>query len=218
MTGKSDMSKKGEDDMDNKYNPGRIFIIMGKSATGKDTVFKMLMETKELKLKTCVTYTTRPIRNNELNGVEYFFVDEEELSRLQAENKIIEQRSYNTMHGIWHYFTVNDGQIKLEEADYLMLGTLESFRQIREYYGRDRVIALYLEVEDGIRLMRAVQREQKQKQPKYSEVCRRFLADEEDFSEEKLKEAGITKRFKNNNLQACLQELIAELKNSTVNP
>jgi guanylate kinase len=202
----------------NNGNPGRIYIIIGKSATGKDTVYKMLLETKELKLRTCVTYTTRPIRSNEHNGVEYFFVDETFLNRLRAENKIIEQRSYSTMHGIWHYFTVNDGQINLEEADYLMLGTLESYKQIREYYGKDRVIPLYLEVEDGIRLLRAVQREQKQEQPKYSEVCRRFLADEEDFSEEKLKEAGIAKRFNNNNLQSCLQELIAELKNSTVNP
>jgi len=197
---------------------GRIFIITGKSATGKDTIYKMLLETKELDLKTCVTYTTRPIRKSETNGVEYFFVDEAELDRLKRENKIIEQRSYNTVHGVWHYFTANDGQIRLDEADYLMLGTLESFIQIKKYYGEERVIPIYIEVDDDIRLLRAIAREQKQEKPNFSEVCRRFLADEEDFSEENLRKAGITKRFRNNDLSACLQEIIKELKNYTVNP
>jgi len=196
---------------------GKIFILIGKSATGKDTIFKKLLEINELNLKTCVTYTTRPIRKSESNGVEYFFVDETVLNRLQKENKVIEQRSYNTVHGIWHYFTVNDGQIKLDEANYLMLGTLESYMQIRKYYGKDRVIPLYLEADDDIRLLRAIAREQKQEKPNYCEVCRRFLADEEGFSEENLQKAGIKKRFKNNDLNLCLQELVEELKNYTVN-
>lgn len=197
---------------------GKIFIIIGKSATGKDTLYKMLLKNKRLKLRTCVTYTTRPIRKSESNGVEYFFVDDAELRRLQHENKIIEERSYNTVHGIWHYFTANDGQIKLDEADYLMLGTLESFIQIRKYYGEDKVIPLYLEVDDDARLLRAIKREQKQENPNFSEVCRRYLADEEDFSEENLKKAGITKRFKNNDLRKCLKEITKELKNYTINP
>lgn len=196
---------------------GKIFVIIGKSATGKDTVYKKLLEDRELNLKTCITYTTRPIRDSETNGVEYFFVDEEVLNKFQKENKIIEHRSYNTMHGVWHYFTANDGQIKLDEANYLMLGTLESFIQIRDYFGAENVIPIYLEVEDGKRLIRAVMREQKQKQPKFAEVCRRFLADEEDFSEENLKKAGITKRFINDDLNICLNELAAELKKYTVN-
>lgn len=196
---------------------GKIFVIIGKSATGKDTVYKKLLEDRELNLKTCITYTTRPIRDSETNGVEYFFVDEEVLNKFQKENKIIEHRSYNTMHGVWHYFTANDGQIKLDEANYLMLGTLESFIQIRDYFGAENVIPIYLEVEDGKRLIRAVMREQKQKQPKFAEVCRRFLADEEDFSEENLKKAGISKRFINDDLNMCLNELAAELKKYTVN-
>lgn len=191
---------------------GKIFIIIGKSATGKDTVYKMLMESKELKLKTCVTYTTRPIRKSETDGVEYYFVDEAVLNKLQKKNKVIEQRSYNTIHGVWHYFTVNDGQINLEEADYLMLGTLESYAQISEYYGSDRVLPIYIEVEDGVRLLRAIKREQKQERPRFDEVCRRYLADEEDFSEEKLKRAGITNRFNNNDLNLCLMELIEAIK------
>lgn len=190
----------------------RIFIVMGKSATGKDTIYKKLRASEELKLKTAVIYTTRPIRKLETNGVEYFFVDESTLLEFQKQNKIIEHRSYDTIHGIWHYFTVNDGQIDLEKADYLMLGTLESYAQIREYYGQDRVIPIYLEVESGIRLSRALHREQKQENPKYAEMCRRYLADEEDFSEENLKKYEIQKRYQNIDINTCLPQIISEIK------
>ncbi len=195
----------------------RIFIVMGKSATGKDTIYKKLLEAEELQLRTAVMYTTRPIRKSEEDGIEYRFVDEETLWELQKQNKIIEHRSYNTIHGTWHYFTVNDGQINLEEADYLMIGTLETYGQIREYFGRDRVLPIYIEVEDGIRLLRAIKREQKQEQPKYAEMCRRYLADEEDFSEEKLKEYGIQKKYLNLDINICLYEVIEDIKNFTVN-
>ena len=56
---------------------GKIYVLMGKSATGKDTVFKRLIGMKELALHTVVGYTTRPIRRGEADGKEYFFVSVE---------------------------------------------------------------------------------------------------------------------------------------------
>ncbi len=194
----------------------RIFIVMGKSATGKDTIYKKLLEREELELKTAVMYTTRPKRHSEVNGVEYHFVEEATLLELKRQNKIIEHRSYETVHGTWHYFTVNDGQIDLEKADYLMIGTLETYVQIREYFGKDKVIPIYIEVEDGARLLRALKREQKQDQPKYAEMCRRYLADEEDFSEENLQKCGVEKRYSNIDIHQCLQEIEQDIKNYTV--
>ena len=75
------------------------------------------------------------------------------------------------------------------------------------YYGKESVIPVYIEVEDGERLIRAIRREQEQETPKYKELCRRFLADEEDFSEENLERAGITKRFQNTDLDQVTQEI-----------
>jgi len=194
----------------------RIFIIMGKSATGKDTIYKKLLELEDLELRTAVMYTTRPIRKSETNGVEYIFVNEDTLHELENQNKIIEHRSYETVHGTWHYFTVNDGQIDLSKADYLMLGTLQSYEQIKNYYGADKVVPIYLELEDGIRLSRALEREQKQEQPKYAEMCRRYLADEEDFSEENLKKYGIQIRYQNLEINRCLSQIKEDIKNFTV--
>lgn len=196
---------------------GKIYIVMGKSATGKDTIYKRLLESSELVLKTAVMYTTRPIRRSEVDGVEYYFVDEATLTKLEMDNKIIEHRAYDTVHGVWHYFTVNDGQINLAIADYLMIGTLETYSQIRKYFGEEKVVPIYIEVEDGVRLQRAIKREQKQEQPKYAEMCRRFLADDEDFSEDNLKKHGIIKRYQNNDINICLQEVISDIKNYAIN-
>lgn len=195
----------------------RIYIIMGKSATGKDTIFKKLLEQEELNLKTVVMYTTRPIRKSEAEGVEYHFVDEDKLNELIGLNKVIEHREYHTIHGPWHYFTVDDGQIDLNRHDYLMHGTLESYGQIMKYFGQDRVVPVYIEVEDGIRLARALKREQKQEEPKYAELCRRYLADEEDFSEKNILTYGIKRRYNNLDLDTCLHQIIADIKNFTVN-
>lgn len=188
---------------------GKIYLVMGKSSSGKDTLYKMLLEDSQLSLKTIVPYTTRPMRAGEKEGVEYCFCDETKLKKLEDAGKVIELRAYNTIHGVWKYFTVDDEQIKLNQNDYLYIGTLEAYLKIRDYYGKDKVIPVYIEVDDGIRLQRALDRERGQDTPKYEELCRRFLADAADFSEEKLKEAGIEKRFVNNNLEETKKQIKA---------
>lgn len=185
---------------------GKIYYVMGKSSAGKDTVYKKLMELYP-DFRTIVPYTTRPPREGEHDGTEYFFVDQFYLNKLQREGKVIEVRSYNTKCGIWTYFTADDGQINLKEYDYLMIGTLVSYRAMKKYYGESNIIPVYIEVDDGERLSRALERERREAEPKYAELCRRFLADEEDFAEEKLSEAGIQIRFDNTELKNCLQNI-----------
>ena len=193
----------------------KIFYMMGKSSTGKDTLYKRILSDGRLQLKTVTMYTTRPVRAGETDGVEYFFCDESKAAELSADGKIIERRDYHTVLGVWTYFTADDGQIDLKAQDYLIIGTLESYQKTREYYGKDAVIPIYIEVEDGERLARALARERQQDVPKYEEMCRRFLADAKDFSEEKLKEAGIDRRFVNENLEeteAAIKAFILEQK------
>ena len=186
---------------------GRIFCIMGTSASGKDSIFKELMHDKSLKLKNIVPYTTRPIRDGEQDGKDYIFCTEADVQRLESENKIIELREYNTVYGIWKYFTVDDGQIDLDKNSYILIGTLETYVKICRYFGNEKVIPIYIEVEDGERLMRAISREKQQKVPKYEEMCRRFLADSSDFSDENLKNAGIKRSFINADMQDTLKEI-----------
>jgi hypothetical protein len=115
---------------------------------------------------------------------------------------------YSTVQGPWYYFTADDGQIDLAKHDYLGIGTLESYLKLEAYFGEQAMVPLYVEVDDGLRLSRALERERKQTEPKYAEMCRRFLADCEDFTEEKIAEAGIVRRFSNNSTpEDCFSEI-----------
>ena len=127
---------------------GKIYCMMGKSSSGKDTLYQKVLE-RLPQIHRVVPYTTRPIREGEQDGVEYHFVDDKQLAELETDGKIVELRAYNTVHGIWKYFTVDDGQIDLEQGDYLLIGTLETYEKIREYYGAEHLVPIYIEVKMG---------------------------------------------------------------------
>ena len=188
---------------------GKIYCVMGKSSSGKDSIYHEIMEKGALGLKPIIPYTTRPIRDGEQDGREYHFCTEDTVQRLQDAGRIMELRAYNTVYGVWKYFTVDDEQINLNKYNYLYIVTLEGYTKIQEYFGADRVVPIYIEVEDGERLMRAIAREQKQDVPKYEEMCRRFLADSADFCDKKLVEAGVVRRFSNNDFVQTVQEVTA---------
>ena len=108
---------------------------------------------------------------------------------------------------------VNDGQINLHSDEkYIIIGTLESYEQIRKYYGKEAVIPIYIEIEDGERLTRALNREKEQKTPKYEEMCRRFLADSKDYSEENLLKNEITVRYENTDLNTCIEKIVNDIR------
>ena len=184
----------------------RIFYLMGKSASGKDSIYRELM--KRFPFKKITLYTTRPMRQGEKDGVQYYFTSEKQYQQLLDAGKVIESRCYQTIHGPWIYYTVDDGSVKWDGTEsYLVIGTLESYEKMKAYYGADMLVPIYLEVDDSLRLERALARERAEAEPRYSEMCRRYLADEKDFSEEKLKVAGIERRFSNEQMEQCLAKI-----------
>ena len=185
----------------------KLFLIMGKSASGKDTLYKDIVARFGSELGTVVPYTTRPIREGEQEGVEYHFITESEMKAMDEAGKVIEKRCYQTVYGPWYYLTADDGQIDLSRRSSILIVTPAAYGKLRDYFGTEQVVPLYVETEDGLRLARALKRERAQKNPKYEEMCRRFLADAEDFSEEKLRELGIDRRFVNNQYDRVLNEL-----------
>ena len=190
---------------------GRIYYLLGKSATGKDTLYKEILKRRP-KLRTVTMYTTRPIREGETDGVEYFFTGREELERQLASGKVIESRTYQTIAGPWTYYTVDDGQFDVaDDESCLMIGTLESYEKMCAYFRSGK---------DGPGLYRGPGRDPaskgrqtrgNQKRPNYREVCRRYLADEKDFSEENLERLGITKRYQNTDMEMCVEEILRDL-------
>ncbi len=185
---------------------------MGKSASGKDSVYRYLLERSGLGLRKMMLYTTRPIRAGEENGREYYFVDEERFAALQSQGRVAEFRTYQTEYGPWIYFTADDPDMDLKSFSYLGIGTLESYEKLKAYYQEGTVCPIYIEVEDGERLQRALLRERREERPRYQEMCRRFLADDEDFSETRLLQAGIVRRFRNETFDESVREIASYIQ------
>ena len=188
---------------------GKLYYVMGKSASGKNSIYKGLVSRFDY-LKEIVPYTTRPMRTGEMEGKDYHFITDEDIERYKREGKLIEARIYDTVAGKWTYATVDDGQIGFNE-DSITIGTLEAYIKLREYYGQEKIVPIYIDLNPKLRLLRAMRREAREEKPDYKELCRRFLADEEDFSDEKLKMAGIEKRYYNRNLSKCVDSIIKDL-------
>lgn len=185
---------------------GFLYVFMGKSASGKDTLYRHIMD-RHKDLKPVITYTTRPIRVGEKEGKEYHFVTVEQLEQWKEENRVVECRCYDTVKGKWYYFTLDDGQIDFSRGNTCMITTLEGYEQIRNFYGRERVIPLYIEVPDMLRMERSLAREKKEQKPCVAELCRRFLADEEDFSRENLERLEIINRIENISLEEAIFQI-----------
>ena len=193
-----------------------IIYIMGKSATGKDTIYKKIKE--QINANSYVPYTTRPKREGEKQGVDYNFITKEQFVEFLKQNKVMEYRSYNTIDAsgekdIWTYATIDDNQWK-RSGDFLTIGTLESYVSILEYIKRNqtylRMIPVYITIDENERRKRALKRENKQQKANLQEMERRFKADNIDFSNAKLEQAGITKEqtFENYDLQKCIDSIL----------
>lgn len=175
----------------------KYICLLGKSSTGKDTIYRELLSEKGGLFSYIVPYTTRPKREGEVSGREYYFVTEEELSHLRSEGRVIEERVYHTVYGDWYYATVKDQRMEDAEKPILLIGTVESLQSLRKHFGPEEVLGILIEVPPHERLRRALLREEEPGEEKCSEICRRFLADQEDFSEEKLQEAEPLFRIEN---------------------
>ena len=159
----------------------RIFCLVGKSASGKDTLYARILE-RHPELFPVIPYTTRPRRTDEIEGQNYCFVTEEQLRQYEARGQVIEKREYHTVQGLWTYFTP---RFPLDQ-DRLLITTLEGARALMDVYGPQAVRVAYLHVDDRTRLLRCMDREERQERPDYTELCRRFLADQSDFAADKL--------------------------------
>ena len=172
-------------------NNNLIFVICGKSNSGKDTIMKNIMsifEFSKFNLHKLPIHTTRPIRLGEKNGVEYVFDTDSKYNEYLSQNKICEERSYKVNNDkVWHYYTLTDD---IEDGkNYITINTLDGIRKFSEYFSSDNnkknprnICAIYIDCPDVELLTRAMNREIKSHNSDYKEMCRRFIADTEDFS------------------------------------
>ena len=151
----------------------KIYALIGKSASGKDTIVKELLKHKGDIFHGVVSSTTRPRRDYEINGVDYNFITEEEIVKLCNEEKMLELSVFND----WFYGTCVDSLVD----DKINLGVfnIQGIHSLMEREDVDLRI-FYVQATDKQRLIRQLTRENC---PNIDEIFRRYKTDNSDFSE-----------------------------------
>lgn len=135
--------------MDNK-----ILVISGFSGAGKDTIAKLINQNSGFNF--VVSYSTRPMRPGESQGDPYHFISDNEMCTMAFNKELIEGRCYKSIHGNWFY-AAHKEEIKQDKSYVVVLDVL-GYREFKKHFG-DRVIGIFITVDDNTRLERAKSRE-----------------------------------------------------------
>lgn len=181
-----------------------IFLFCGKSGSGKDTMLKRIAKTKfdNATIEPVVSCTTRPMREHEVNGVDYHFITEDEFTKrtMRASRNdigaIFEFRKYNTLvnnvPAVWFYGSpVVD--VSLKDKHYAAVVDIEGVKSHINFYGKNNCCVIMMSVNDDIRKQRAIERGSFDE----TEWNRRLKDDAIKFSDENTK--NVVDYFVNNN-------------------
>ena len=148
-----------------------MIVLVGKTASGKDTTLNELMK---MGYKSVVSYTTRPPRVNEIDGLTYHFISQEEFLQKKEDGFFAETTSYNVATGeTWYY----GAAVEDLTDDKVAILNIEGIKAIKNIHGIDSVV-FYLNVPDNIIKSRLISR-----QDNPQEAQRRLEADNKDFEE-----------------------------------
>ena len=146
-----------------------MILLVGKSASGKDTIRKHL---NRAGFPSVVTYTTRPMRKGEVDGATYFFVTQSKFKEMEAQGFFLETTSYNVANGdTWYYGSAYPNL----QFNSVMIVNPDGLKAIKEKFGNE-VVSFLITAKDEVLKNRQIKRGD---DPKEAE--RRLEADNKDF-------------------------------------
>lgn len=124
-----------------------MLVLTGPSASGKTEVSKILME--KYHLKKLITYTTRPIREHETNGIDYHFISVPEFLKMQENNEFIETTFYNN-----NYYGSRKADISPEKLAILDPNGVNQYYKVLE----NNIVSIFLDAPEEVRKERMIKR------------------------------------------------------------
>ena len=154
----------------------KFVIIVGKTASGKDTIARHLNDV--LGIKPIVSYTTRPKRENEKDGVEHYFISDEQMDAI-LRNGVANLIAYTQFPKTgYRYFAVDpdiDGTSD-ETRSYII--NPDGIKWMKEnYYGNGKFFTVYIDCDEDTILKRATNI----RGDKLDDVIKRLDSEREQF-------------------------------------
>lgn len=157
---------------------GKIHVLLGKTLSGKTTISNILE--KDHGIGRVVSFTTRPKRENEIDGVDYHFYEDVQVYSLIAGNNALALRSYQPHHSFgpypW-YYGINKKDIDLS-TDVFIITDFEGLKRVEEEFGKDKVVSHYLDITHKEQIKRLDTRGKELTDEQY----RRIESDDKDFN------------------------------------
>ena len=159
----------------------KLIVLVAESCAGKDTVLNTLVSKHNM--NRVISHTTRPIRKNEKQGVDYHFVSDQRFKNMDELNLFVETRKYNTIQNgeetIWCYGVTKAAvSTSLKNNNAVIILDLDGLKDMKKYMGEENMISFYLQVNEEERLRRAKARGDEEE-----EVLRRLQDDKIKFAE-----------------------------------
>ena len=154
-----------------------VYAIIGKSGSGKDYFLNKLNNFKVFDnniFNKIVSYTTRPPRNGEVHGIDYYFITDEEFNKLIKEEKMLEWTDFNG----WKYGTCIDSFDK----NIANIGVFnpDGIKSLHKHKDIELFVYIIKATDDKMRMQKILDRE---KNPSMNEIIRRWTVDEKDFND-----------------------------------
>ena len=168
-----------------------MIVLSGASASGKTEAAKMLMA--KYGIQKAITTTTRPMRINEVNGRDYFFVSKEQFDQLIKEDKFVEHTVYNG-----NYYGSTKDQIASDRVVVIDLEGLKSYSRLND----SRIVTFYLDTSEDIRYKRMLERGDKEEDAK-----RRLENDRKVFTKDNIPKTNFVIDSENKNIEEVADEV-----------
>lgn len=176
-----------------------MIVIIGKTASGKDSIVKKLVnDYKYIKL---ITYCTRPMRNGEVNGETYHFVNTDDFMQKMKSGFFAEWKAYTTTDGVWYYGTAMEDLEKADDRTVVIL-TPDGYRDIKGKVNC-KIVSIYLYANNATIKKRLMARGD---DPKEAE--RRVLHDNEDFKGIENEVDRIVYNNENDTIDGAVQKIL----------
>lgn len=117
---------------------GLLIVVSAPSGAGKTTLSKMLMEIYPT-LRQSVSHTTRPPRDNEKEGQDYFFVSKDEFGRMMENDELLE---WANVHGNLYGTSTAYIQKMLKAKEDVLLDI--DVQGVRKLQGLESIPAIYV--------------------------------------------------------------------------
>lgn len=155
-----------------------IFILFGKSGVGKSTVYKDLIKYKKYDLTPIVPYTTRPPRPDDIEGIDYHFINKDQFLEMMVDGDLFEATKFKVANGDTWYYGTPKADYK-SKGDKIIIANPFNLKSILKNCRHNKIPAkaIYLYCQSKVSFRRLVDRDDDMK-----EASRRIDADKKDFT------------------------------------